>query len=43
MIPALAAEEFQMTEKTTGAKAQHDIVAISARLKSCPDTFCNLD
>jgi len=28
--------------RTAGAKAQHDFVALSARLKSCPDTFCSL-
>jgi hypothetical protein len=44
LIPALAAAELQMTEdKTAGAKAQHDFVALSARLKSCPDTFCSLN
>jgi hypothetical protein len=38
MIPALAPAELQMAEKTAGAKAQHDFVALPARLKSCPDT-----
>jgi hypothetical protein len=28
--------------KTAGAKAQHNIVALSARLKSCPDATCCL-
>jgi hypothetical protein len=44
MIPALAAAELQIAEKqeTAGAKAQHDFVALPARLKSCPDTFCSL-
>jgi hypothetical protein len=36
----LAAGELQITEnKTVGAKALHDFVALSAQLKSCPDTF----
>jgi len=35
---------LQITEnKTAGAKAQHDFVALPARLKSCPDTFCSLN
>jgi hypothetical protein len=29
--------------KTAGAKAQHDFVALPARLKSCPDAFCSLN
>jgi hypothetical protein len=37
-IPPLAAAELQITEnKTAGAKAQSTFVALSARLKSCPD------
>jgi hypothetical protein len=40
----LAAAELQITEnKTAGAKAQHDFVALPARLKSCPDAFCSLN
>jgi hypothetical protein len=41
LIPALAAAESQITEnnKPQGAKAQHDYVALAARLKSCPDTI----
>ena len=39
-ISALAAAGLQITEnKTAGAKAQYDLAAPSARLKSCPDTF----
>jgi len=35
---------LQITEnKTAGAKAQHDFVALPARLKSCPDAFCSLN
>jgi hypothetical protein len=35
---------LQITEnKTAGAEAQHDFVALPARLKSCPDTFCSLN
>jgi hypothetical protein len=29
--------------KTAGAKAQRDFVALSARLKSCPDAFESLN
>jgi hypothetical protein len=43
-IPALAAEELQIAKnKTAGAKAQHDLAALSARLKSCPDAYCSLN
>jgi hypothetical protein len=43
-LPALAAAEWKITEnKTAWAKAQHDFVAPSARLKSCPDTSCSLN
>jgi hypothetical protein len=40
-IPALAATELQTPENiNAGAKAQHYFVALSARLKSCPDKYC---
>jgi hypothetical protein len=42
-FPALAAAERQTTGKIdAGAKAQHLFDHLSARLKSCPDTSCNL-
>jgi hypothetical protein len=35
---------LQITEnKTAGAKALYDFVALPARLKSCPDTSCSFN
>jgi len=37
-LPVDEAGEVGGDEPTSGAKASADVVAISARLKSCPDT-----
>ena len=43
-MPALATTELQISEnKPAGAKAQRDLFALSARLKSCPDTLCSFN
>ena len=34
---------FSIVCNSAAAKAQHDFVALPARLKSCPDTFCSLN
>ena len=43
-MPALSTAELQISEnKPAGAKAQRDLFALSARLKSCPDTLCSFN